>query len=96
MPRPAPYIKPDGLPAPTGSPTSLANASGFPDLIVPAGMTWSGLPVTISFFGRAFSEGQLLGYGYDFEQATKARVLPKYTPALPSDVIRMTVAGKKP
>ena len=59
-------------------------------------MTWSGLPVTISFFGRAFSEGQLLGYGYDFEQATKARVLPKYTPALPSDVIGMTVAGKKP
>jgi amidase len=59
-------------------------------------MTWSGLPVTISFFGRAFSEGQLLGYGYDFEQATKTRVLPKYTPALPSDVIGMTTAGKNP
>jgi amidase len=95
-PRPAQYIKPDGLPAPTDSPTNLANESGFPDLIVPAGMTWSGLPVTISFFGRAFSEGQLLGYGYDFEQATKARVLPKYTPALPSDVIGMTVAGRNP
>ena len=79
-PRPAQYIKPDGLPAPTDSPTNLANESGFPDLIVPAGVAWSGLPVTISFFGRAFSEGQLLGYGYDFEQATKARVLPKYTP----------------
>jgi len=52
--------------------------------------------VTISFFGRAFSEAQLLGYGYDFEQATKARVLPKYTPALPSDVVGMTVAGKNP
>jgi len=29
-----------------------------------------------------------LGYGYDFEQATKARVLPKHTPALTSDVIK--------
>src|SRR5213592_3172097 len=80
----------------THSPTNLANESGFPDLIVPAGMTWSGLPVTISFFGQAFSEGQLLGYGYDFEQATKARVLPKHTPALPSDVLGMAVAQKTP
>src|SRR6516165_1821499 len=95
-PRPAQYIKPDGRPAPTDSPTNLANESGFPDLIVPAGMTWSGLPVTISFFGQAFSEGQLLAYGYDFEQATKARVLPKHTPALPSDVLEMAAAQKTP
>ena len=95
-PRPATYIKPDGLPAPTDSPTNLANESGFPDLIVPAGMTWSGLPVTISFFGQAFSEGQVLAYGYDFEQATKARVLPKHTPALPSDVLGTAAARKTP
>ena len=95
-PRPAQYIKPTGLPAPTDSPTNLANESGFPDLIVPAGMTWSGLPVTISFFGQAFSEGKVLAYGYDFEQATKARVLPKHTPALPSDVLGMAAAQKTP
>jgi amidase len=95
-PRPAQYIKPDGLPAPADSPTNLANESGFPDLIVPAGMTWSGLPVTISFFGQAFSEGQLLAYGYDFEQATKARALPKHTPTLPSDVLGMAAARKTP
>jgi amidase len=95
-PRPAQYIKPDGLPAPTDSPTNLTNESGFPDLIVPAGMTWSGLPVTISFFGQAFSEGRLLAYGYDFEQATKARALPKHTPALPSDVLGMAAARKTP
>jgi amidase len=41
--------------------------------------------VTISFFGVAWSEPKLLGYGYDFEQATKAIVLPKFTPALPGD-----------
>ncbi len=72
---------------PTDSATNIANQTGFPDLIMPAGMTKEGLPVTISFFGPAFSEGKLLGYGYDFEQATKARKLPKYTPALASDVI---------
>jgi amidase len=30
----------------------------------------------------------LIGYGYDFEQATKARVPPKNTPALPSDQLK--------
>ncbi|ATC64788.1 glutamyl-tRNA amidotransferase [Nibricoccus aquaticus] len=86
--RPAALIESTTPPAPTGttdSATSIANLTGFPDLIVPAGMTKDGLPVTLSFFGPAFSEAKLLGYGYDFEQATKAIVLPKTTPALPSD-----------
>lgn len=86
----AALIKPSGAPkprSPTESATNIANQTGFPDLIVPAGMTKDGLPVTISFFGPAFSEGKLLGYGYDFEQATKAIKLPKYTPALPTDLI---------
>jgi amidase len=86
-PEPAPLINPPAgqRVAGGGSATLIANETGFPDLIVPAGMTTDGLPVSISFFGAAFSEPKLLGYGYEFEQATKARVLPKYTPALPSD-----------
>jgi amidase len=92
-PRPATPILPGATPPPSDSPTSLANESGFPDLIVPAGMTPQGLPVTISFFGRAFSEGTLLGYGYDFEQATKALTLPKYTPALATDRLALTTDG---
>ena len=90
-PRPATLIKPDKPPTPPSgadSATAFANETGFPDLIVPAGMTKDGLPVTISFFGKAFSEPKLLGYGYDFEQASKARVLPKYTPPLPSDTLK--------
>lgn len=86
-PRPATLIKPNGLPPPASSATSIANQTGFPDLIVPAGMTKDGLPVTISFFGPAYSEAKLIGYGYDFEQATHARVLPKHTPALPTDTL---------
>jgi len=84
-PRPAVLI---GGVAPTSvSATNFANLTGFPDLSIPAGMTPGGLPVTISFFGLAWSEAKLLGFGYDFEQATKARVLPKHTPALASDVL---------
>jgi amidase len=69
------------------SPSSIANMTGWPDLIVPAGMTKDGLPVTLSFLGPAFSEPKLFGYAYDFEQATRARVLPKTTPPLASDVL---------
>jgi amidase len=65
----------------------FADETGFPDIIVPAGLTRDGLPVAISFLGRAFSEPRLIGYAYDFEQATHARVLPKHTPALPADKI---------
>ncbi len=91
-PRPATLIVPDKPPQPsagTDSATSFANETGYPDLIVPAGVTPAGLPVTISFFGPAWSEPKLLGYGYDFEQATKARVLPKTTPPLPTDSLAM-------
>ena len=50
--------------------TNIANLTGFPDLIVPAGFTGDRLPVAISFFGAAFSEPRLLALGYSFEQAT--------------------------
>ena len=87
-PEPAGLIKPDDSDkGPADSITRFANQTGFPDLIVPAGMTKDGLPVTISFFGTAFTEPKLLGYGYDFEQATKARALPKTTPVLAADTI---------
>lgn len=89
-PRPATLINPP-TPTPGGaeSATSFANQTGFPDLIIPAGVTKDGLPVTISFFGLAFTEPKLLGYGYDFEQATHARVLPKNTPLLVGDTLPM-------
>jgi amidase len=86
-PRPATLIDPVKGRVPADSPTNIANQTGYPDLIVPAGMTPEGLPVTISFFGPAFSEAKLLGYGYDFEQATSAIRTPKHTPALPGEAI---------
>lgn len=87
-PRPATPIAKPAIPPAAGmgdSPSSIANMTGFPDLIVPAGMTNDGLPVAISFFGPAYSEAKLISYAYDFEQATKAIRLPKTTPKLPGD-----------
>jgi amidase len=87
MPKPALPINPvDGVGWPESA-AAFANFTGWPDVIVPVGMTKDGLPVTISFLGRAWTEPALLAYAYDYEQATKARVLPKHTPALPSDMI---------
>ena len=75
---------------PGGAATSgsnIANLTGFPDLIVPAGFTSDGLPVGLSFLGPAFSDGKLLGLGYSFEQATHARRRPVHAPALPGETL---------
>jgi amidase len=79
---------PDPAPAsPTASATNIANLTGFPDLIVPAGFTGDNLPVGISFLGLAFSEQRLLSLGYSFEQATHARRRPVHAPALKGESI---------
>ncbi|MET0987641.1 MAG: amidase family protein [Steroidobacteraceae bacterium] len=69
----------------TPSLTSIANVTQFPDVIVPAGATSEKMPVTISFFGPAYSEPRLLGYAYAYEQATHHRVSPSTTPKLPGE-----------
>jgi amidase len=79
---------PDAILRAMGVPgTNIANLTGFPDLVVPAGFTGDQLPVGISFLGPAFSEPRLLALGYSFEQLTRARRLPRHTPRLPGAVI---------
>lgn len=86
--RPALIAAPPEVPGgAAGSGSNLANLSGFPDLIVPAGFTTDDLPVALSFLGPAFSEARLLAIGYSFEQATRARRLPMHTPLLPGQAI---------
>jgi amidase len=70
------------------SATNIANLTGFPDLIVPAGFTGRGLPVGLSFLGVAFSESRLLALGYAFEQATHAIRTPVNAPPLTGETIR--------
>jgi amidase len=81
----------DAIVAPTGGPawlidlvngdsfgggsSSPAAIAGYPNISVPMGNV-RGLPVGISFFGRAWSEPVLIKLAYSFEQATKARKAP--------------------
>ena len=83
----------DAIVAPTGGPawlTDLINGdhsaggssnaaavAGYPNINVTAGFL-SGLPVGISFFGRAWTEPTLIKLAHSFEQVTKARQAPRF------------------
>ena len=87
----------DAIIAPTGGPawvTDLVNGdhfgggssafaaiAGYPNVTVPAGFV-HGLPVGLSFFGRAWSEPTLIRIAYAFEQATGHRQAPRFLPTL--------------
>jgi amidase len=83
----------DAIVAPTGGPawlTDLVNGdhfaggssnaaavAGYPNINVTAGFI-SGLPVGISFFGRAWSEPTLIRLAFAFEQTIRARQAPRF------------------
>ena len=83
----------DALVAPTSGPPSLTDlvngesgsggattfpaVAGYPHITVPGGFVF-GLPVGVSFFGRAWSEPVLLKLAYAFEQATRHRRPPAF------------------
>jgi amidase len=74
--------------------------AGYPSVAVPGGfnalstLTPADPPIAVpfpsdvTFSGPAFSEPRLIALAYAFEQATRHRVPPASTPALPSDTVR--------
>ena len=65
----------------SGGSSNAAAVAGYPNINVTAGFI-SGLPVGISFFGRAWSEPTLIKIAYSFEQAIKVRQAPKFLPSI--------------
>jgi len=64
----------------TGGSSTPAAVAGYPNVQVPAGYVY-GLPVGISFYGRAFNEAKLIRLAYAYEQATRHRRPPRLPPA---------------
>jgi len=61
--------------------SNAAAQSGYADITVPAGHD-EGLPIGITFVGGRWAEPQLVGYAFDFEQATRVRVPPQFIPTI--------------
>ena len=64
-----------------GSSAKSAALAGYPLISVPAGEV-RGLPIAITFMGRAWSEPRLIAFGHAFEQATHARRRPRFLPTV--------------
>ena len=68
--------------SPGGGPAgSLAAVAGYPHLTVPMGDV-RGLPVGLSFIGAKWDDARILALGYAYEQASHARIEPRFLPSI--------------
>jgi hypothetical protein len=50
-----------------------------------------GMPVNLTFAGKAYDDCNLLSFAYVYEQASRKRSPPRLTPSIDSDVISLKV-----
>jgi amidase len=58
------------------SATGWVNPIGVPAIVVPAGFYANGLPFGLEFSGRPWKDGDVLGWAFGYEQATRHRQPP--------------------
>jgi amidase len=68
-----------------GGSSTAAAVAGYPSITVPAGFVF-GMPVGISFFGRAWSEASLIRIAYAYEQASRVRRQPRFLSTAQTDL----------
>lgn len=81
-----------GLSGGPHSATSWVNMLGVPAVVVPAGFYTSGLPFGLEFSGRPWTDGDLLGIAYAWEQATH----PRKPPVLADIGLLKTMKAREP
>jgi amidase len=64
----------------TGGSSTPAAVAGYPSISVPMGYAY-GLPVNLSFFGRAWSEPMLIRVAHAYEQISRQRQPPRFLPS---------------
>lgn len=74
----------DRFPGDESAPSTVTSVAGYPQITVPMG-SHMGLPVGLSFFGRAWSEPTLIKLAYAYEQTTKHRKPPTFAPTIKID-----------
>ncbi len=74
---PIDLINGDGSVAGAASSSTPAAVAGYPSITVPIGFNF-GLPMGMSFIGRAYSEGLLLRLAYAYEQLATMRKPPAF------------------
>jgi len=67
-----------------------ANILGLPAITVPMGYSEEGIPMSLEFMGNYFGESEIIGYAYDYEQATMLRRAPTLVPPLMGETFEYT------
>ncbi len=65
----------------------VSAVTDLPALVVPAGFTREGIPISLEFLGRPYSEPTLIRLASGYEHSTRHRKTPLHSPPLQGEII---------